>query len=435
MRRNINKIVALAIGISVMSGSIMPVFAADTAQSTTTTVAANANVQTQVNGKPVLTLDDAIKAAISISDSLALDEQKISYQDKTNDLNKKKDDFNNVDSDKENYDNNTADNSLNKLKQQRDFDEDILTYKVTNKYNDIVTSQMKIDKAAKELEIKNTELDDTKFKESLGMTITIDLKSTELEIENLQNTQKSSKNTLKDAEDSFKVLTGKDVTQYSLEQDVKFEQLKIDGSVDEYLDNVIDSYLKYSEQLVKLNKDYYDNNYENDNNITSTDMEDAESAAESATKPTEPSDANTNFTSYEKYEEDLDTYNTTKEKYTGILSSRLTYLSTKLSNYETETSLNENKKTYKDNLKSYYTNLLTSEDNINYYKKNIEIDNEKLSNYKFKYDLGMITESDYNTQVESCMQDDIDLRNEIISYNKLKEDVQKPWIAFSSSNS
>jgi len=29
MRRNINKIVALAIGISVMSGNIMPVFAAD----------------------------------------------------------------------------------------------------------------------------------------------------------------------------------------------------------------------------------------------------------------------------------------------------------------------------------------------------------------------------------------------------------------------
>jgi len=29
---------------------------------------------------------------------------------------------------------------------------------------------MNIDKAAKELEIKNKELDDTKFKESLGMT-------------------------------------------------------------------------------------------------------------------------------------------------------------------------------------------------------------------------------------------------------------------------
>ena len=94
------------------------------------------------------------------------------------------------------------------------------------------------------------------------MTIATDLKSTELEIQNLQNTQKSSENALKDAEYSFKILTGKDVSQYSLEQDVNFEPLKIDGSIDEYLDNVIDSYLKYTEQLVNLNKDYYDKNYE-----------------------------------------------------------------------------------------------------------------------------------------------------------------------------
>ena len=123
---------------------------------------------------------------------------------------------------------------------------------------------MKINKAAKELEIKNKELEDDKFKESLGMIRSIDLKSTELEIQNLQNTQKSSQNELKDLQYSFKVLTGKDVTQYSLEQDIKFEPLKIDGSIDEYLDNAIDSYLKYTEQLVKLNKDYYDKDYEKD---------------------------------------------------------------------------------------------------------------------------------------------------------------------------
>jgi len=431
MRRNINKIVALAIGISVMSGSIMPVFAADTAQSTTT-VAANANVQTQVNGKSVLTLDDSIKAATSISDTLALDEQKISYQDKTNDITKKQDDYNDVNDNKDNYDNNTADNSLNKLKQQRDFDEDILINKVTTKYNAIVTSQMNIDKAAKELEIKNTELDDTKFKESLGMTITIDLKSAELEIQNLQNTQKSSENTLKDAEYSFKVLTGKDVTQYSLEQDVKFEQLKIDGSVDEYLDNVIDSYLEYSEQLVKLNKDYYDNSYDSDNAISANDMDKAETDAKAATKPT-LADGNTDLGVYEDYENKLTEYNKTINKYTGILSSRLTYFKTKLGNYEDETTLNENKKKFKDSLKTYYTNLLASEDKINYYKKNIEINNEKLSNAKFKYDLGMMTESDYNTQVVSSEDLDLQLRSEIINYNTLKEDVQKPWIAFSNS--
>ena len=423
MRRKVNKIVAFAIGISVISGSIIPAFAADIAQNSNNTT----NVQT--NGKPVLTLDDAIKAATSISDTLVLDDQKIDYQDKTNDITKKQDDFNNVGDNKENYDNDTADNSLNKLKQQRDFDEDILIHKVTSKYNDIVTSQMKIDEAAKQLEIKNTDLENSKFKASLGMTIDVDLKSTELDIQNLQNTQKSSENALKDAEYSFNVLTGKDVSQYSLEQDVKFEPLKIDGSIDEYLDNTIDSYLEYTEQLVKLNKDYYDNSYDSNNAISANDMDKAETDAKAATKPT-LADGNTDFIAYQKYENDLSTYNKTENKYTSILSSRLTYLKTRLSNYQDQTNLNENKKKFKDNLKTYYTNLLASEDKINYYKQNIQINNEKLSNLKTKYDLGMITDSAYNTQIVSSEDLDLQLRSEIVNYNTLKEEIQKPWIAF-----
>jgi hypothetical protein len=47
------------------------------------------------------------------------------------------------------------------------------------------------------------------------------------------------------------------VTQYTLEQDIKYDTFKIDGSVDDYLDNAIESYLKYKTQLIQLNKDYY----------------------------------------------------------------------------------------------------------------------------------------------------------------------------------
>jgi hypothetical protein len=434
MRRNINKIVAFTVGISVMSVSIVPAFADDTIQSTS-----DANMQIQTNQKSVLTLEEAIQSAISISDTLALDDKKISYQNDTNDINDSQNDFNNVSDDKKNYDKDSNNNSLDKLKQQRDFDEDLLIQKVTSKYNDIVTNKMKIDEAAKQLEIKNEKLDDSNFKNSLGMVIQTDLESSKLDIENLQNTQKSSENALKDAEYSFKVLTGTDVSQYSLEQDINFEPLKIDGSIDEYLDNAIDSYLKYSEQLVNLNKDYYDHNYEKDNVISTDDMNTAETAAKAATKPNEPAvptvpvDASYDIGTYQKYQDALSAYNKVINKYTGILASRLTYFKTKLSNYQDEFTLNDNKKKFKDSLKAYYTSLLASEDKINYYKKNIIINNEKLSNAKFKYDLGMMTESDYNTQVLSCEDFDLQLRSEIINYNSLKEEIQKPWIAFSSS--
>jgi hypothetical protein len=424
MRKNINKLIAIAIGVSVMSGSIIPALAADATQQTTS---AATNVQ-MVNGKPLLTLDDAIKAAISNSDTLALDEKKISYQDKINDTNEKVDDASeSISDDKKDLDEDTRDITINQLKQQREFDEDKLIQKTTAAYNDIVTRQLKIDEAAKNIEIKTKNFNDATLKKNLGILTSTDLTSTQLQIENLQNVQKSNENALKDAQYSFKVLTGKDVTQYSLEQDIKYETFKIDDSVDEYLDNTIDNYLKYSEQLIKLNKNYMN---DKDNEISADDVEKAEKAAEDATKPSAPSDT-TDLAAYEKYQNDLDDYNKTINSYTGILAARLTYLNSKLGVYENETNLNENKKKLKDQLRTLYTNLLATEDNITTLKKNIELNNKQLSDAKLKYDLGMMTKSDYDTLVVSSKDLELQLRSYVDQHNTLKEEIQKPWIAFS----
>ena len=445
MRKNINKLVAFAIGISVMSGSIVPAFAVDTTTQNTSTIT---SVQSQTIGQPVLTLDDAIKAAISNSETLTLDEQKISYQDKINNVNEKLDDFsvdsNTISDENKNLDSDTADITLNQLKQQSDFDEDKLIQKTTKSYNDIVTSQMKIDKATKDLEIKNKELNDTKLENSLGVVTTTDLTATQIQIESLQNQQKSSQNALKDAQYSFKVLTGKDVTQYSLEKDIKYDVFKIDGSVDEYLDNAIDNYLKYKTQLIQLNKDYYD---DESNSITLTSAPDPKEYKISdltneqidnykdamTTAKSEIGTENTDGTlaDYITYLNSVNNYTDATTTYAEALAARVMYLNTKLGTYESETALNEAKKTYKESLRSLYTNLLTTEDSINTLKKQIELNNKQLSNAKLECDLGLITKSDYNTQVVSSEDLELQLRSLIDSYNTLKEDIQKPWIAFS----
>ncbi|EKQ52218.1 MULTISPECIES: TolC family protein [unclassified Clostridium] len=423
MRKNINKLVAFAIGVSIMSGSIIPAFAADTTQQTATTAIAGTQI---VNGKPLLTLKDAINAAISNSDTLALDEKKINYQDKINDLNEKMDDNTGVSGDKKDLNDDTRDNTLNQLKQQRDFDEDSLIQKTTTAYNGIVTSQMKIDKATKDIAVKNTQLNNAKLKQSLGITTTLDLQATALQVENLQNALKSSQNALKDAEYSFKVLTGKDVTLYSLEQDIKYEAFKIDGSVDEYLDNVIDSELKYKEQLSKLNKDYYN---DSNNQVTEDDVNTAKNTSDSATMPTIGSSE-----TFDQYMNDYNTYEKKKSAYTNALSGRLAYLNTKLGVYTAETTLNDTKKQLKDTLRTLYTNLLTTEDNINYIKQNIELTNKQLSNAKLKYDLGLMTKSDYDALVVNSLDLDIQLRSAIDGYNTLKEEIQKPWTLSSGAS-
>jgi outer membrane protein TolC len=432
MRKNINKIIAFAIGISVMSGSIMPVFAADSTTNAATTTASTSAVGTQSN---VLTLDDAVKATISISNTLALDEQNIAYQDKENDLTKKQDDFNNVDDDKQKYDDNTADTKLDQLKQQRDFDQDSLTQKVTDQYNSIVTQQMQIDMATKNLAVENKKLEDAELEQNLGITTSISIETSELQIQKDQNSLTTAQNKLKDAEYTFKVLTGKDVTQYTLEKDIKFEPFKIDGDIDTYLDNIIESQLNYKEELLKISKDYYNNtNYEKDNNITTDDMTAAETTSAAATMPKITADGNGFITpdDFEKYQNNLNEYNNAKNLYTGILTKRLSYLTTKLGNYQSDVTITNTKKQLKDQLRTYYTNLQTYEANISYCKKEMDLNNEQLSNAKLKYDLGMMTEADYNAQVVSTLQAEIDLRNAIISYNQNKQYLQKPWIAASS---
>ncbi|OOM72962.1 TolC family protein [Clostridium sp. BL-8] len=434
MRKNINKIIAFAIGVSVMSGSIIPVFAADstTNASTTTTTASNAASTTTANSN-VLTLDDAIKSTISMSNTLALDEQNIAYQDKENDITKKSDDFNDVNDDKEKYDDNTADTKLDQLKQQRDFDEDSLTQKVTDQYNSIVTQQMQIDMATKNLAVENKKLQDAKLKQSLGIQTSIDVQTSELQIQKDQNSLTTAQNKLKDAEYSFKVLTGKDVTQYTLDKDIKFEPFKIDGDVDTYLDNVIESQLSYKEELLKISKDYYnDKDYESDNGLTTDDLDTAETAAKDAVKPTLADGAT--LEEYEQYQNDLAKYNGAISNYTGILSKRLTYLTTKLGNYQSDVTITNTKKQLKDQLRSYYTNLQTYEASVNYCKNEVQLYNEQLSNAKLKYDLGIMTESDYNAQVVSTLQAQIDLRNAIVAYNQNKQYIQKPWSAAYSSS-
>ncbi len=440
MKRNRKKLTAAAVFICVLGLNITPVLAADSTQTDYSVSKLYA-----ASSKPLLTLDKAIEEAVDNSDVLKLDKKKIYYQSQTDAVNEDLEDFNDVDGDLEDYKDDSRDIAMKKLRQQKEFDEDIVVQKTTKAYNSIVTSQMKIDKAAKELDIKSQELGYIKIKESLGMVTTTDMMSKELEIENLENAQKSSENALKDLEYSFEVLTGLDITDYSLQQDIEMKKFNTSKDMDDYLDDVIDRYLKYSEQMVELNQDYYD---DEDNYITlsssssakfkikdlsSSDLEDYKDAiAEAKNNIADKTNIDTDFESYKKYLDSYNNYTGAVSAYTAALSARLTYLNTRLGVYENETSLKESKKAFKEQLRTLYTNLITTEDNINYLKKCIDLNKKKVSDAKLKYDLGLITKANYDALVAGSADLDLQLRNAVETYNTLKTEIEKPWIAFSN---
>lgn len=433
MKRKLNKIIAIAIGASIIGGSIVPVFAVDTTQGTDASV----NTQVQTGANTMLTLDDAIKSAISSSDVLALDDKKISYMDKINDVNEQIDDNPQLvgkqeipmSDDMKDLNKDTRDVKLKQCKQQRDFDEDKLIQNVTTAYNDLVMSQMKIDKLKKDIELKSKDLNITKIKNDVGGATDVEVDTNSNSLEDLKDKLKSSESVLKDLQYNFKVLTDKDVTKYSsLDQNIKYEVFKIDGSVDEYFDNVVENYLKYSTQLVQLNRDYIN---DSDHKVDAVSNSDKPSDTIPVLAASIGSDITANLNAYKEYQDSLDKYYQERYIYAFKLSVRLAYLNGKLNTYESETNLDETKKQFKEQLRNFYTMLTTTEDSINLLKKNIDLTNKQLRIAKVKYDTGLITKIDYENLVVNSQDLDIQLRSAIDRYNTLKEEIQKPWIAFS----
>lgn len=410
MRKNINKLVALSIGVSIIGGSIMPAFAADTnTQNTSTT----ANVQAQANAKPVLTLEESIEAGIANSNAIVLQTKKINLEEDKLDI---QDD---IDDDGYEYDNQEL--IVKQEKQKKDFMEDKEAQDITDKYNDLVAQGKALNKIKKQIDIKTKELSDAELKKSLGLMTSIDLTKTQIDIQTLKNSEKNAENALKNSQDYFGVLIGKDLSKYTLAQDANYEVFRIDGSVDNYLDNIIDKYVEYDKDSYNLLKDHID------------DMKDTVSEPGAMPELSSFNDIINADGTIKTKKQDL--LKEALEQYTKDTEKYVTYLSNKYASIGKGISLSEEKKSYKQILNTCYSSLINLENNINVLKSNIELNNKQLSNMKLQYDLGLKTKTDYNNQ--ALISDDLEnnLRTLVNNYNKLKNNIQKPWTISASSGS
>lgn len=415
MRKNLNKIVAFAIGVSVISGSIVPAMAADIINTDTIV-----NTQTQASTeKKVLTVDDAVKAAIANSDTLKLLDKSINYTEKMNDINKDLEDKNNTlkDDDKD-YTEDKRDFELKSLKQKRKFNEDILSNTVNDVYNSIVTKQIDIEILQKKLELLNKNFNDIKLKNELGLATSIDAQDFQLNVKKLEDGLKTSQDQLKVLQYNLKSYIGLDVSNYTLNKDIDYDVLEIDGSVDSYLDEIVEDYIKltYKEDIIELNKDYYDDNKVSDPGSFTQKEPVKDNYYDEATN------------SYPGYDNALNNYKENLENYKVNLQLRLQYLGNKLSNYSDETTLSETKKQFKQTLRNYYMILEKTKSDIDSKQQEILINNTKLRNMKIKYDLGMITKNEYDSNVLDNQGLAFDLRNLILDYNDYKNKIEKPWI-------
>ena len=438
MRKNLNKIVAFAIGVSVISGLAIPVMA------DTKVTYANSDSTNQNNAKQVLTLEDAINGAKSCSNTIAILDENIRLTQNINNLSETKDTVTNKDDDtiegvtdnQKDYNEDKRKLQLNQLEQKRDFAIDKLTQSVTDAYNSLIVSQAEISQLKNDIELQKTEIEQSNLKKSLGLMTDINIDQVNLGLQKNLNDLDNKQNTLKDDKENFKVLTGKDVDQYTLEDKIEYKKFVLDGSLDDYLDGVIDEYVSYTQEINDLNKDFWN---DDDNATTSGAVklakdfyqDNKDNKAPILTEYLGDKTGEEKTNAIADYLKASKKYTNGLSAYTGAIALRMNYLQNKSSVTTSELQLNETKDQYKKALRTMYTNLLNIEKSIDLLNSNVELSNKQLRIDKLNYDLGLQTKLAYDKSVSESETLNNQLKSTINSYNTLKAQLEKPWIALS----
>jgi hypothetical protein len=446
MKKNIKKIIAIGIGISIMNGNMVQGFAAENNEKNIVqtsidatkssgsitkeviTNESNSIINGQVvNSKAILTLENVIKSAIDNSDKLTLKSKEITmYRNKMDIQDKNNDFYESINQKVYDFPYDKLELQEKQTKQSQEFLEDQISNDITGKYNAIIMKEIDIKKAKTNLEIKNKELDTARTKVRIGMATDNQLNDKQIEVKSLQDDMKAKEDSLKNNVDYLGILIGLNLSNYSLDQSIQYDIFKIDGSVDGYFDDKIDTYLKYNNEMIKLTKDYLDELKDDGiKNIVDSDIPQIPDKAKFA-----GIDQNTGTATFNSsgYALSLIDYMQKQQIFLKKLDAYGSYLDGRYSLDESRIKLEDAKKSLKNGLKEGYSTLLDLENKINSLKEQIKSTNTKLRYAKSQVDIGMMTENTYKAQVLKSEDLDTALRNLINTYNTLANNIQKPWI-------
>lgn len=445
MKNNIKNIIVFGIVTSIMNSSIVSVFAAENtrieiintskAAQTYTNSGENISVGEGVENArnmKVIKVDDAINAAINNSDKFALKSKEIKYYRDKQELQEKSTDFNkSLATDK--YSDDIFDYPYDKLelqekqaKQSMDFMEDQIGSDITNKYNDMVLKEIDISKSKRNLELKKNDLTYLKGKLSLGMATDNQVNDAEIELRTLTDDITAKENSLDNNKDYFKVLTDLDLKNtYKLDYEMNYTNFKINGSVEEYLDDRIDEYLKYDTEILTLTKDYLKDL--KDEGVKDVINEEAPKIPNKANYVSIDASGNQAFDSG-SYALSLIDYQKKQQEYINKLNVYDQYLDGKYDSEKAQVKLDDSKKNLKNGLKESYSALLDLENKIDRLKEQVISTNTKLKYAKAQVDMGLMLQNDYDKQVIASEELDNTIRKLVYTHNNLRDSIQKPWI-------
>ena len=408
MKKNINKLIAIGIGLSVIVGNVSPVLATETIRDSNINIISGA----AENSLKILTLDKAIEAGLNNDDQMKILSSKSNYYKDLQDYYDEADNENGEDQN---------DVNINSTKQSKEFRKDGVEYEITNLYNSIVLAEKQVEYQREIVNNEETKTSNMKLKYNKGLIDSVSMSKQEASLKTEKDTLQAKINSLNDLKEKLKLATGINVNNYTFDDRLNYEKLKLDGDLESYIDDKISIITKYDRELADLLEDAVDDMKDDD--LDDLEMPDKDKFYNIPKTDSEGNVIGNDFNTTE--------YNTARD---NVLSAYKGYLDAKKGSESASAGVNIKEKTYKNMLRSNYSNILAMEDGIDQLITNIDIANKSLANTKLQYQLGLMTTNDYNTAATGYRQLDISLRQTLNQYYQLKIVFEKPWAVSSSSS-
>ena len=384
MKKNINKLIAIGIGLSVIVGNVSPVLATETIRDSKINTISGASE----NSLKILTLDKAIEAGLNNDDQMKILSSNLNYYKDLQDYYDEADNDNGEDQN---------DVNIDSAKQSKEFRKDAVEYEITNLYNSIVLAEKQVEYQREIVNNEETKTSNMKLKYNKGLIDSVSMSKQEASLKTEKDTLQAKINSLNDLKEKLKLATGINVNNYTFDDRLNYEKLKLDGDLESYIDDKISIITKYDRELADLLEDAVDD-------MKDDDLDDLEMPDKDKFYNIPKTDSDGNVIGYDLNEE---AYNTAKN---GALAAYKGYLEAKKGSESASAGVNIKEKTYKNMLRSNYSNILAMEDGIDQLITNIDIANKSLANTKLQYQLGLMTTNDYNTAATGYRQLDISLR-------------------------
>ena len=408
MKKNINKLIAIGIGLSVIVGNVSPVLATETIRDSKINTISGASE----NSLKILTLDKAIEAGLNNDDQMKILSSNLNYYKDLQDYYDEADNDNGEDQN---------DVNIDSAKQSKEFRKDAVEYEITNLYNSIVLAEKQVEYQREIVNNEGTKTNNMKLKYNKGLIDSVSMSKQEASLKTEKDTLQAKINSLNDLKEKLKLATGINVNNYTFDDRLNYEKLKLDGNLESYIDDKISIITKYDRELADLLEDAVDDMKDDD--LDDLEMPDKDKFYNIPKTDSEGNVIGNDFNTTE--------YNTARD---NVLSAYKGYLDAKKGSESASAGVNIKEKTYKNMLRSNYSNILAMEDGIDQLITNIDIANKSLANTKLQYQLGLMTTNDYNTAATGYRQLDISLRQTLNQYYQLKIVFEKPWAVSSSSS-